>query len=166
MILAFFSSLLNQRKMPSPGKFWASDQRLKSIPRLKRCDDIGLPARSRLVQRDVGEIQLFSHLLLLSFPITHLLYPGRLSSNREAGRKKEWRMEGEAMGEKRDRQIKSNLLGCLWGCRYAPDGDPELDGLHCGNNPLWLIESLGNHLWSNKNAETRWPSSQQGHLKK
>lgn len=66
-----------------------------------------------MVQRDVGEIQLFSHLLLLSFPITHLLYPGRLSSNREAGRKKEWRMEGEAMGEKRDRQIKSNLLGCL-----------------------------------------------------
>ncbi|KAI7806180.1 hypothetical protein IRJ41_001670 [Triplophysa rosa] len=77
------------RKMPSPGKFWASDQRLKSIPRLKRCDDIGLPARSRLVQRDVGEIQLYSHLLLLSFPITHLLYPGKLSSNREAGRKKE-----------------------------------------------------------------------------
>lgn len=59
-------------------------------------------------------------------------------------------------GEK-DRQIKSNLLGCLWGCRYTPDGDPELDGLHCGNNPLWLIKSPRNHLWFNTNMETQWP---------
>lgn len=59
-------------------------------------------------------------------------------------------MEREGMGERGDRQIKSNLFAFLRGCRYTPDCDPELDGLQCGNNPLRLIKRLRIHSWSNE----------------
>ncbi len=151
MILAFYSCLLNQRKCPPLGSFglltngWNQSHNWIGMMILDSPRGAGW-SRETWVRFSFTLIFFF-----LSSPITHLLYPGRLSSNRKAGRKKwdgEWKEK--QWGERR-RQIKSNLLGWLWGCRYTPDGDPELDGLLCGNNPLRLIKRLRNHSWSNKN---------------
>lgn len=145
MILAFYLCLLNQRKCPPLGSFglltngWNQSHNWNGVMKLDSPRGAGW-SRETWVKFSFTLI-----FFLLSSPITHLLYPGRLTSNRKVAGKKGWRMEKEEIGERGDRQIKSNLLGWLWGCRYTPDGDPELDGLHRGNNPLILVKRLRNH---------------------
>lgn len=158
MILAFYPRVFNQRKCPLFGSFgiltssWNQSHNLNGMMILDSPWGAGW-SRETWVR--------FSYTLiffLLSSPITHLLYPGRLSSNRKAGRKKGMENGKRGNGERGDRQIKSNLLGWLWGCRYSPDGDPELDGLHCGNNSEITRGPITNlFLWAT-------PPSQQGHL--
>jgi len=105
-------SLFIIEKTPSIGKFWAFDQQLKSIPQLKRMMKLDSPRGAGWSRKTWVRFSFTLIFFLFSFPITHLLHPGRMSSNRKAPRKKEWRMEREEIGEK-DRQIKSNLLGWL-----------------------------------------------------